>query len=169
MAKQHVVSSARELAARVHADQRFGDQPLIERLDEVAALVQPHGDVAQTVAYLGHVLDYTDTSIEQLEAEFGPVVAQCAVLMSAGRDASAKERSRAVYAKLESVAATDECAVALIVATAERLLEAQSYFVNADRGGLRRLRRDHREFRAAVHRPELAPELWRELTELIAT
>lgn len=68
-------------AACKHRDQRRGDpwsSPLINHPIEVAALVANDGQVQDNVilqaALLHDVVEATDTSFEELEAEFGPEV-----------------------------------------------------------------------------------------------
>jgi hypothetical protein len=80
-----------------------------------------------------------------------------------------KELNRIVYAKLAAVSADDERAVALVVKTADRLIDVQTCYLNEERGQLRKYRRDHREFRTAVFRPGIADDMWRELNDMIAS
>ncbi len=169
MGKQHVVTTARDLAVAAHGDQRHGDGPMIDHLDEVAVLVRDFGDTHQTVAYLHHILDDTDVTVARIEEAFGPVVAGCAALLATEPGANAKERTRLSYAKLANVSADDERSVALAIKTADRLLGVQTCYLNEDRGQLRKYRRDHREFRNAVYRPGIADDLWTELADLITS
>lgn len=168
MSRQHIVTGARSLAASAHRDQLRDGQPLLEHLDEVAVLVREYGDVHQSVAYLQHILETTDTPAEQLEDEFGSVIAGCVVLLTAPPGTAPAQRNRVVYAKLADVSADDERSAALVVKTAERLADAQTCYLAEDRGKLRKLRRDHRDFRAAVFRPGLADALWDQLDDIIA-
>ena len=169
MARQHIVTSARQLGATAHHEQLRDGRPLLEHLDEVAILVREYGDAHQAVAYLQHVLETSAVAAETLEDQFGSLIARCVVLLTAPPGTEPKLRDRVVYAKLTDIAADDECAVALVVKTAERLADLQTCYLNEDRGKLRKFRRDHREFRAAVFRPGLAEGLWREIADIIAT
>ena len=167
MGSPHVVSAARDFAARAHGAQLYGGLPFASHLDEVAVAVRELGDVHQTVAYLHHVLEGTTTTLEQVEATFGRLVAGCVGLLTDPAATDRKERSRLAYGKLAPIAADDERAIALVIETADRLVDVQTCYLDEERGQLRKYRRDYREFRAAGFRPGLADELWRELNELI--
>lgn len=157
MGKQHVVTLARDFAVEAHGKQLYRGGPYAEHLDEVAVLVQDYGDVHQSVAYLHHVLDETDADIEAIEDAFGAQIATCVVLLS----------DDPTYGKLGAVDADGDGAPALVVAAADRLVEVQTSFLAEERGQLRKYRRDHRAFRAAVYREGLAEDYWRDLNELI--
>ncbi len=165
MGKQHVVSSAREFAMRA----RGTEQAYAQHLDEVAVLVRAYGDDHQVVAYLHHVLEGAHATLGQVEEAFGPSVASCIEVLADDPSASAKERNRLTYAKLARIGAGDERALALVVKVADRLADVRTCYLDGQRGQLRKYRRDHRDFRAAVFRPAIADELWQELNDILAT
>lgn len=151
-----------------HGEQRYEEHPYAFHLDEVAVLVRTYGDVAQAVAYLQDVIEHTDATPAQLREAFGEQIARCVELLTEQPGLSRKERNLRSFARLAEVVADSDDAVALIAKTADRLANVQRCFLNEDRGGLRKLRRDQRDFRAAVFRPGIADALWEELTDLIS-
>jgi len=163
-----VVARARAFAAEAHAGQRYGDEPYTAHLDEVAARVQPFGELHQTVAYLHDVVEDTPTTLPEVEALFGDLVARCVALLTDEPGDSRKARKQLTHAKLGCVDAAAEEAVALVVKAADRLCNVERCVLHEDRGLLRMYRREHREFRRAVYRPGLADGLWAELSTLIA-
>jgi (p)ppGpp synthase/HD superfamily hydrolase len=168
MATKHVISDARDYAVAAHGSQENAGEPLLAHLDEVAVLVRAYGDLHQTVAYLHHILEDTERPLLEIRNQFGLEVADCVALLAGPPHRDPVERRRLMYAGLAGISPEDPEAVALIVKVADRLANVQDCFIKEDRGRMRKYRRDHRDFRAAVYRPGLAVPLWDELTELIA-
>jgi (p)ppGpp synthase/HD superfamily hydrolase len=168
MARKHVISSARDFAAAAHGSQENAGEPLLAHLDEVAVLVRAYGELHQTVAYLHHIIEDSDVPLEEIRQSFGQEVADYVGLLAGPPNPDPVERRRLTYAGLAKISPEDPQAVALIVKVADRLANVQDCFIKEDRGRMRKYRRDHRDFRAAVYRPGLAVPLWDELTELIA-
>lgn len=164
------VAEAREVACAAHGDQRYGDRPYSFHLDAVAALLERFGPTHQVVGYLHDVLEDTAAKVEDLSRRFGPLVATCVSLLTDGQGSSRRERKATTYARLGAVSAASEEAIALVVKTADRLANVRQ--CAASDGGSREMldvyRREHAAFRAAVHRPGLADELWQELDGLLA-
>ena len=166
MSTQNVVSKARAFAARAHGARQH--DTFLEHLDEVAVMVRQYGETHQAIAYLHHVVDDTDTTLESVASVFGPRIAKCVGLIALEPGDTRKVRTQQTYSKLASIGADDECAAALVVVIADRLAGLQDCCLREDRGQLRKYRQDHRNFRTATFRAGLAEDLWRELTELIA-
>lgn len=169
MGTPHVVSAARDFAVNAHGDQLYADQPYAGHLDEVAVLVQPYGDDHQTVAYLHHVLEGTGATIEQVDDAFGTLVSRCVGALTDAAVTDAKTRNAIIYPRLGQIGPDDDRVIALVIAAADRLVEAQRYYLDEQRGKLRKLRRDHRDFRGAAYRPGIADELWTELNDIIGS
>jgi (p)ppGpp synthase/HD superfamily hydrolase len=168
MASKSVITSAREFAAEKHGERQHAGRPLMTHLDEVAVLVREHGELHQVIAYLHHLLCDTEVTGKQIEEEFGSLAASCVGLLSGKPHDDPKEQRRLTYAELAKVGAADEMAAALVVKVADRLANVQDSFLKEEKGKIRKYRRDHRDFSAAVFRPGIADELWRELNELLA-
>ena len=137
-------------------------------LDEVAVLVRSHGDQHQAVAYLHHSLDEARVTVDEIAEEFGPLIADCVVLLFGDSANRPKGHQQVIHDKLAPIPADDPKSIALVVRVADRLAGVQDCYLKEDSGRMRKFRKDHREFRKAVYRPGLAEELWDELTEFVA-
>ena len=141
---------------------------MMTRLDEVAMLVRSHGDQHQAVAYLQHILDDAQVTVDELANVFGPLIADCVVLLFGDSANRPKGHQSIVYDKLAAIPKDDPKSIVLVVMVADRLAGVQDCYLKEDNGRMRKYRKDHREFRRAVYRPGLADKLWDELTEFVA-
>jgi hypothetical protein len=92
-------TDARSIAHVRHGDGRNGaGEPIIEHLERVAASVP---DEARTVAYLHDLLEHTDASVAELEADgVTPVELQAVQLLTRRPDESFEEHTlRIAFAK----------------------------------------------------------------------
>lgn len=75
----NLVSRAREFAIQYHGDQKYGYKPYVYHLDYVfnnlAGSPWGYSDIHGAVAYLHDILEDTDCEYEDLEKNFGYVVA----------------------------------------------------------------------------------------------
>lgn len=73
-----IVTRAREFAIQYHGDQKYGDKPYVHHLDCVFNKLDcsfPYNEKYGCVAYLHDILEDTDCEYEDLEKNFGFVVA----------------------------------------------------------------------------------------------
>lgn len=139
----------------------------MNRLDEVAVLVRSHGEQHQAVAYLHHILDDGQVTVDELANVFGPLIADCVVLLF-GDSPNRPKGQGIIYEKLAVIPKDDPKSIVLVVMVADRLAGVQDCYLKEDNGRMRKYRKDHRAFRKAVYRPGLADKLWDELTEFVA-
>ncbi len=114
-----IKEKARNFAIERHADQCYGDRPYSFHLDQVANIASAYGDDAVIIAYLHDVVEDTDTSVEEIESLFGPLVSQCVAILTDEPGAHREERKAKTYKKMAKV--SGELELALIVKAADRL------------------------------------------------
>jgi len=157
---------ARQFAVLRHGAQLYSGVPYVEHLDEVARLVDPFGQEAQTIAYLHDILEDTETTADELSREFGQYVADCVALLSDDKDASRLERKRQAHARLAD--APSHLELALVVKAADRLANLRSSAREGRESLLKMYCGEQADFRAAAYRPGLCDDIWAEMEEIVA-
>ena len=76
------VEKARQFAIEAHGQQRYGDQPYVVHLEEVVEILHDFGTEARIVAYLHDVVEDTPVSLEEIDTEFGSLVARCVEVLT---------------------------------------------------------------------------------------
>ena len=158
-------SSARKYAIEKHGNQKYGELPYSVHLDAVAAIASEYGDGAQVVAYLHDVVEDTDTTIQDIEDEFGSVVAGCVEILTDEPGANRKERKEKTYKKMAEV--TGELELALIVKAADRLANINACIAGNNFDLLAMYKSEQPVFKRSVYRPKLCDSIWNKI-ELIA-
>lgn len=158
--------AARRFAIEAHGDQQYGDLPYSVHLDEVAELLIPYGELAQTVGYLHDVVEDTGVNIETVKHLFGDRVAKCVALITDETGANRTERKARTNAKLSAVSGEHE--IALVVKAADRLANILMSTRSGSVSKLDMYRSEYQEFRNAVYRPELCEELWCEIDSIMS-
>lgn len=152
------VSRARAFALRAHGEQRYGNQPYSTHLDAVVELLEPYGPLAQTIGYLHDVVEDTSVPIDEIQTEFGDLVARCVLLVTDAPGAARSDRKAATNAKLAKVEGEER--VALIVKAADRLANLRASALSGNDAKLAMYRSEHAAFREAAYRPRLCDSLW---------
>lgn len=165
---------SREFAVWAHAGQKYGEEPYVAHLDEVAATVaqyMPDGDDDdfQDAAYLHDVVEDTPVTRSFVEEMFGVTVATAVEFLTDPEAPNRKERKRKLHDRLSRLDANRRpYRLALAVKAADRLSNVKRC-VEEDNGRLLQMyAKEHPDFRAAVHRDGLCDNLWKELDELVA-
>lgn len=182
---------ARNFAALAHGSQLYGDQPYIVHLQAVARelrslMVRAPGlrfydrDLAECAAYLHDVLEDTSTTRGELEAAFGPDVADLVHAVTDEPGRNRKERKAKTYPKIR---ACGPLAVALKLA--DRIANVRAVRQEIARGSgeepatgepeagskrnlLGMYRKEQDGFAAALYGPEDGLDsAWGELRELL--
>ena len=155
-------TNARAFAATAHGDQKYGAQPYVVHLDEVAEIVSSvdAGEPARAVAYLHDVLEDTSVTADVIERDFGPFVRRCVEIVTDPPGASRKDRKALLHERLKAVPESEK--LALIVKAADRLANVRSS-ARDNPGLLSMYRKEHAAFRDAAFRPGLCDELWAEM------
>lgn len=157
---------ARTFAIQAHADQRYGDHPYVVHLDAVAALVEPYGEMAVTVAYLHDTVEDTAVSLAQLEQAFGAAVAACVAVLTDAAGATRAERKSKTYAKMAQL--TGEVELALLVKVADRLANVRACVQDGRTALWSVYQSEHAAFKAAAYRVGQCDTLWSALDGLLS-
>ena len=156
-----MIGKAREFAVARHGDQKYGNRPYSYHLDQVASLLEPYGELAQVVGYLHDVVEDTDTTRDEVEKEFGPVVAACVAVLTDEPGASRKERKEKTYKKMATLTGEDE--LALAVKAADRLANTQACIDDKKHDLLKVYQSEFDAFYKAAYRPGQCDDLWKRL------
>ncbi|PSU36049.1 HD domain-containing protein [Photobacterium lutimaris] len=158
---------ARTLARAKHKDQLYGDVPYYIHLDAVSRLASPFGTDAMIVAQLHDVLEDTETSIDELVADFGFLVADAVSYMTDDKLENRQDRKHHVNQRLATLDTVEEAArVALIVKACDRLANVRaSLYSNHHYYQL--YKEEHHAFKQAVYRKGLCEAIWWELDNLL--
>lgn len=150
---------ARDFAALVHTNQRYGNKPYVYHLDQVVKHLCKYGDIACTIGYLHDVLEDTTTTIDDLKGVFGNYIAQCVTLLSDKSGKSRKWRKEQTNKRLSCI--ESEYRIVLVIKAADRL-------ANLEEGGkIDMYRKEHESFYNAVYRPGLCDEIWEKINTLL--
>ncbi len=142
--------NAREYAIQAHGDQKYGDEPYVNHLDEVVQVLKDFGfddEVWIARGYLHDVLEDTYEDYEILESKFGRAVIESVYAVS-GFGLTRKIRNADIKEKLRIYGAD-----AQILKIADRI-------ANCERGAKNDMyREEYESFAESVH---LAPRAMRE-------
>lgn len=156
---------AREFAIVAHGDQRYGADPYVSHLDDVAVVLADAGhrndEGLMVAAYLHDVLEDTDCGPEELLSQFGIAVYQLVWGVTDEPGKNRAERHAKTYPKI----AQDPRRVTLKLA--DRIANVKH---SLHRGGklMDMYRKEHPEFRAALYRESdlYNKALWEKLDTL---
>ena len=160
-----MLTKARAFAIQAHGEQRYGDKPYSYHLDMVAEILAPYGLQAQVVGYLHDLVEDTSTTRQQVEEEFGSLVAACVDLLTDEPGANRKERKAKTYDKLSRVSGPTQ--LALVAKVADRLANVKSCVADDNRALWKLYLSEQSTFKAAAYRAGLCDTLWTELDELL--
>ncbi|MGF1716994.1 HD domain-containing protein [Photobacterium chitinilyticum] len=158
---------ARTLARAKHKDQMYGAVPYYVHLEAVSRLASPFGTDAMIVAQLHDVVEDTETSIDELAADFGYLVADAVGYMSDGKLEDRKSRKDEINFRLASLDIDEEAArIALIVKACDRLANVRSSLRSTEKYFCL-YQQEHPNFKKAVYRKGLCEAIWWELNNLL--
>ena len=155
---------ARSYAIKAHGDQKYGEYPYSAHLDEVAKISAEYGVQAEVVAYLHDVVEDTDRTEEDVEREFGSLVARCVAILSDEPGETRKLRKAATYRKMALVQGEER--LALLVKAADRLANMRACIRIRDENFLNMYKSEHQVFREAAYRPNLCENIWNEIEKI---
>lgn len=160
-----MIEHARTFAIKAHDGQRYGNRPFYVHLDKVAAIVEPYGDVAQSIAYLHDILGGTKINVDEISAIFSPSIANCISLIT---DAQGENRA-IITAKTNArlFNADETFFIALIVKAADRLANMQACIAGKREDLLAVYVSEYSDFKRAVFRDNLCNDIWCELDEIV--
>ena len=152
-----------------------GQHPYVVHLDAVAAIIEdniacvatPYRDSAKHVAYLHDVVEDTDTSLADINSEFGTLVASCVSILTDEPGDNRQQRKAKTYAKMALVDGEQE--LALLVKAADRLANVRACVLSGNQRLSQIYKNEHPIFKQAAYRNNLCDSIWQELDALVAT
>jgi len=160
---------ARTLARAKHTGQMYGNLPYYVHLETVSRLASPFGIDAMIIAQLHDVIEDTATSVDEISADFGFLVADAVQYMTDGKLEDRSKRKIAINQRLALLDTGEEAArLALIVKTCDRLANVRASKSTSKRH-YEMYRQEHPSFKQAVYRKGLCEALWWELDSLIGS
>lgn len=162
-----MLNKARSYAIKAHGDQKYGDKPYIHHLEAVVKILEPYGNDAQVIGYLHDVAEDTHVSIEDIEKEFGPFVADCVAILSDEPGANRKERKAKTYEKMAKVSGKEQ--MALIVKAADRLANIEACISDRNMSLFNMYKNEHEAITKAVYRQGLCEDIWNRINKSIET
>lgn len=162
---------ARDFAAWAHGNQTYGNRPYLFHLDAVADLVRPIPDPSGflvKVAYLHDVVEDTPVTPLFVREHFGASVSVAVEYLTDPQAPNRKERKRLLHERLALLRPSlVEHRAVLIVKAADRCANL-SQCIEDDNGKLLSMyKAEHKEFRKAVMRPHLCPEIWAQIDNMV--
>lgn len=154
------VAGARRFALAAHGDQKYGNAPYIDHLDDVSRLVINYGHDYQVLAYLHDVLEDSKTTYESIEEKFGKEMADNVVLLTNPQDKVRHNRVKSMYVRLSERHVPD---IVITVKVADRLANLRSANNNYLGNFIKLYRKEQTEFRSALYRYRVCDDLWTQL------
>jgi len=166
ISEEQTILSARVMAVFAHGNQRYGDAPYVQHLDDVADLCRGYGTTATVVAYLHDTLEDTDLRADDIEESFGDEVRKLVEFVTDPPGENRQARKSALYSKLGSIMPWSPWSTALVVKAADRLANVRACVAGGNTRLLQMYRDEQTMFAIAVYRPGLNDVMMRGLDEL---
>lgn len=146
----------------------YGSVPYYVHLEAVSRLASPFGTDAMVVAQLHDVIEDTQTSVEELAADFGFLVADAVAYISDAKLADRQARKAEIHQRLAALDVDEEAArIALIVKACDRLANVRAS-LHGEKSYFSVYQQEHSSFKQAVYRQGLCEAIWWELDNLIS-
>ena len=159
-----LLTQAKELAYNKHKNQLYdkvNNIPYSYHLEKVVAILKPYGYEAMIIGYLHDIVEDTDMEIDKINKLFGNFIAECVYLVTDEQGRTRERRKEKTNLKLSKT--QSEFHMALIVKAADRLANMRESYETKNVKYFQRHKKEYNEFKKAVFRVNLAPEIWREL------
>ena len=155
-----IIEKAKNYAIMYHGpDQRYGAQPFIHHLEQVAHIVNGYGDDAITLAWLHDIVEDTKISVDDLVRPFGNNMARWVAIVTDPSDVVGRSAKKAMSnKKFSMVEPVDH--VALIVKAGDRLANMSSCYHDQMLNLFERYKREYPAFKEAAYRPGLCNDIW---------
>jgi len=160
-----MIEKARQFAIEHHGNQKYGDQPYVVHLDEVAEIAADFGEDAIVIAYLHDVVEDTQATLDDIECLFGRFISDCVAIVTDETGRNRAERKPKTYRKMSQV--SGELELALIVKAADRLANLRTCVAQDNHRLFKIYKNEHPTFRRSAYRANLCNELWIEIENLI--
>lgn len=163
-----MVEKARNFAIKAHGKQKYGIHPYQKHLDDVVNILHNYGDNAKIIGYLHDVVEDTQISLDEIEKEFGELVAKCVSILTDEKDSDDEDRNsikQKTYSKMAKVEGDEK--LALIVKAADRLANIEACIVDKRFDKLKMYFEEHEKFQKAVYRKGLCDDIWERINSII--
>lgn len=161
-----VLERAKILAEEAHKDQRYGELPYMEHINSVVKILKPYGEFAQVLGYLHDTVEDTYITQKDILNNFGMYIERHVYLLTDPEEAQTrKEKKKISNARFSAITIEDEFNRVLIVKSADRLANMRQTFISNSKY-FSMYKKEYNEFKAAVYRPGLCDEIWKELDKL---
>lgn len=159
-----LVETARSMATKAHATQRYGDLPYTVHLGDVVEVLRRF-ELADDVeliaaAWLHDAVEDTELTVPQVRAVLGERVASLVDAVTDGPGANRRERKARPYTMIPKTPG------AIAVKLADRIANVESARRSRPRL-LAMYRKEHSTFREKLYRPGQADVLWDHLDRII--
>ena len=157
------LARAREFARARHRGQLYGDEPYDVHLGAVVSVLYRFGydDVTLKAAgWLHDVVEDSETTIAEVEREFGPAVATLVAAVTSEPGKNRKERNALTYPKIRALPDAVVLKLADRIANVENGLAQSSSLTSM-------YRKEAVGFREALYVPGVADEMWLHLDGLL--
>jgi len=159
-----LIQRAVGLADLAHNRQKYGKFPFFRHLFEVQELVKPYGEDARIVAYLHDIVEDTYITLNFIEQEFGPYIADQVDMVTDRPGNSRSERKQKTYARMKKAGGYYN--IAMIVKVADRYSNMMSCVKNGYDNWFNMYQKERQAFYDAVYRKDLCEGMWERLNEL---
>lgn len=158
-----IVLKAAAFAARAHRGMKYGDEPYMKHLADVADLCEPYGETVVAAAYLHDVVEDTEVTSLEIWEEFGDPVAALVWIVTDPSGKSRKDRKARLHGRLKDVREHGHYDGALIVKVADRLASVSACKESGKTKLLKMYAKEHKAFREAAYKPDVCDLLWEKL------
>jgi (p)ppGpp synthase/HD superfamily hydrolase len=161
---------ARDFAMQAHGDQKYGDNPYVYHLDQVAEVLKEFGfndKELMEAAYLHDMVEDTSVTLCDIARKFTSPVVRLVWAVTNEKEGSRKERQQKTYAKILSVKD------AVVLKLADRIANVREGFRAGNDDKLQMYKKDYPEFRKALHpvlftfAEERLADMWQELDRMM--
>ncbi|MCC7459794.1 MAG: HD domain-containing protein [Proteobacteria bacterium] len=161
-----LVQRAQDFAAERHGFQQYGkEKPYTFHLGKVADVLKRFGITDEQMlaaAWLHDVVEDTKTSIEEIESNFGPRVADLVFRVTNESGKNRRERHQKTYPKIRASKDAVLLKLADRIANVEHSIESQSSFLGM-------YKKDHDYLVESLRTEGQADAMWNHLENLMCT
>ena len=151
------------LAASLHQNQKYGDEPYTKHLNDVVAVLKQFGineSHLLAAGWLHDVVEDTPITIGTVKEEFGDDVARLVYAVTTEPGRNRQERNAKTYPKIKAIPE------AVYIKLADRIANTQASLLNNPQK-LKMYQEEFPKFREALKQPGVADDMWSFLEELI--
>lgn len=160
------MTDPRYFAIDAHGDQTYSGSPYVRHLDAVARIVAPYGEDFVTLAYLHDTVEDTSVTPSIISDFFGKRMGVLVDLITDPPTGTRDDKKRVMNKRFSELKDTPFNSPLFVVKAADRLANVRSCIVTGHTL-IKRYRKEHGDFKAALYRHALCDELWLELDHLL--